>query len=162
VLLNGADSGADLRFSLAHESAHFLLDYLNPRQRAVRRLGPTILEVFDGRRPPTVKERVHAILGRVPVGFHAHMLERREKGVVGLAGELEDSADLLALELLAPEVEVRNKVHHLHLFQNQAEVTGQVLQKDFGLPPKVAGVYASWLYPRVRVHSVQAWLRQKT
>jgi hypothetical protein len=46
VLLNGADSLAESRFSLSHEVAHFLLDYHRPRQRAVKRLGPSILEVF--------------------------------------------------------------------------------------------------------------------
>jgi hypothetical protein len=161
VLLNGADSSEDLRFSLAHEAAHFILDYFNPRQLAVKQLGPAILEVFDGRRLPTVKERVHAILGRVPVGFHAHLMEREENGAMGLICELEDSADLLAVELLAPQCEIRMKVCHLGHLKDQVEVTAQILQKDFGLPQKVAGVYACWLYPRVRVRSVREWLRQK-
>ena len=63
VFLNGTDSDAELRFSLAHEVAHFLLDYHLPRQAAVNRLGPSVLEVFDGlrrsssRNPPRARSR---------------------------------------------------------------------------------------------------------
>ena len=166
VLLNGADSLAESRFSLSHEVAHFLLDYHRPRQRAVKRLGPSILEVFDGIRPPTVQERVHAILSGVPIGFHTHLMGRSENGVIGcdLAGEAEDAADRLALELLAPQGEVRRRVSHRRLIRDQQSLTQiatMILQKDFGLPPGVAAGYAQYLYPPVRRSSVREWLRQQ-
>jgi hypothetical protein len=165
VLLDGADSAADLRFSLAHEAAHFLLDYHLPRQRAVSRLGPRILEVFDGNRPATVEERVHALLSHVSVGFHTHLMERERNGVMGCdaASEREGGADRLALELLAPEQDVRQNVAQagrLTHGQDRPGIATRVLQEDFGLPPAVAMVYARVLYPAARTFSVREWLGQ--
>src|SRR4051794_17266865 len=48
VFLDGADAEDDQRFSLAHELAHFLRHYWQPRQRACRHLGEAIAEVLDG------------------------------------------------------------------------------------------------------------------
>jgi hypothetical protein len=164
VLLSGADRPDDLRFSLAHEVAHFLLDYHHPRLRAASRLGPQILEVFDGRRPATVQERVHAVLSHMPIGFHTHLMDRRGNGVMGcdVASDHEDGADRLALELLAPELEVRRRAaRHAVDHQSQAEVAEAVLRQDFGLPATVATGYARLLFPAGRNHSVREWLRQR-
>ena len=46
VFLDGTDPADELRFTLAHEVAHFLLDHLQPRQRAVKALGPAIQDVL--------------------------------------------------------------------------------------------------------------------
>jgi hypothetical protein len=166
VLLNGADGPDELRFSMAHEVAHFLLDYHEPRLRAVNRLGPRILEVFDGYRPATVQERVHAVLSHVPVGFHTHLMDRQGNGVMGcdLTSDHEGGADHLALELLAPEMEVRRHVAAARRssgHQNPAEVAELVLRKEFGLPSTVATGYAGLLYPTIRNLSVREWLRQR-
>lgn len=166
VLLNGADNGDELRFSLAHEAAHFLLDYYQPRLRAVNRLGPRILEVFDGHRPATVQERFHAVLSHVPVGFHTHLMERQGNGAMGCGAtsEHEGGADLLALELLAPELEVRCHVAATRRssgHQHPAAIAELVLRKEFGLPSTVAMSYAGLLYPTTRNRSVREWLRQR-
>jgi hypothetical protein len=166
ILLNGADSDSELRYSLAHETAHFLLDYLRPRQKAVSFLGSAILEVFDGLRVPTIREKVHGILGRVPIGFHIHFMERDTDGVenTDTVIELEDRADLLALEIIAPEEEVRRRVsrawkneHH----RRQIDIALGLLLEEFGLPSSVAEGYASYLYPSERTSSVREWLRQR-
>ena len=52
VFLDGADPPDQMRFSLAHEMAHFLLDHLAPRRLALATLGNSILDVLDGRRQP--------------------------------------------------------------------------------------------------------------
>ena len=166
VLLNGADGAAELRFSLAHEVAHFLLDYHLPRQTAAERLGPTVLEVFDAHRPPTVSERVHAVLSGVSVGFHTHLMERSRNGVMGCGtvGEREESADNLALELLAPEQVARRRVAEVSGFaRNQAQIQTAIdtLQSDFGLPPVMANIYGRRLYPAAPPLSVREWLRER-
>lgn len=164
VLLSGDDGPNELRFSLAHEVAHFLMDYNHPRLRAVSRLGPQILEVFDGHRPATVQEQVHAILSHVPIGFHTHLMERQGNGVMGCdaASDHEGGADHLALELLAPELEVRRRVaRQAGDHQTRAEEAETILRQDFGLPAAVAVGYARLLFPAGRNHSVREWLKQR-
>ncbi|MBA7477048.1 hypothetical protein ES707_12446 [subsurface metagenome] len=166
ILLNGSDSDSELRYSLAHETAHFLLNYLRPRRKAVNLLGSAILEVFDGFRIPTVRERVHGILGRVPIGFHVHFMERDTDDKVNSDAimELEDNADLLALEIIAPEEEVRRRAvrvwnrEHNH---SQFDIALTLLLEEFGLPSNVAEGYARYLYPVARSSSVREWLRQR-
>jgi hypothetical protein len=147
VLLDGADPEEERRFSLAHEAAHFLLDYLQPREQAVAQLGAAILEVFDGLRGPTVDERVDAVLGHASIGVHTHLMERQPDGVLGcgrIAGA-ESQADRLAVELLAPAAEVQRRVARIgppSSFQGGVDLTVDVLTSDFGLPAVVAGPYA--------------------
>src|SRR5258707_4301533 len=65
ILLDAGDTDADRIFSLAHELAHFLWHYWQPRQRTGKQLGYRAAEGFDGRRQPTPAERLRALLGNV-------------------------------------------------------------------------------------------------
>jgi hypothetical protein len=164
VLLDGSDPQDECRFSLAHEASHFLLDYLRPRERAVARLSPAILEVFDGLRSPTAEERVHAVLNDVSIGVHAHLMERRGDGVLGCGRIVgaESQADRLALELLAPACEVKRRVarsRENRRFDEAARVAWEILISEFGLPAVVAEPYGkliarSWRGDR----SFREWL----
>src|SRR5271165_602761 len=58
----------------------FLRHYWQPRREACLRLGEQITEVFDGRRAPTPEERLHALIARVPIGFHWHLMQRDATG----------------------------------------------------------------------------------
>ncbi|HXG36824.1 MAG TPA: ImmA/IrrE family metallo-endopeptidase [Dehalococcoidia bacterium] len=147
VLLDGADHEDERRFSLAHETAHFLLDYLQPREQAVAQLGAGILEVFDGLRGPTVDERVGAVLGHASIGVHTHLMERQPDGVLGCGRIVgaESRADRLALELLAPAAEVQRRVTRFQQpssFRGGVDLAVEVLASDFGLPAGVAWPYA--------------------
>jgi Zn-dependent peptidase ImmA (M78 family) len=150
VLLDGTDSPDEVRFSLAHEAAHFVLDYLEPRRRAVERLGEAVLEVFDGRRVPTVDERVGGLLSGTTIGVHAHLMARGPDGDLGcgdMAG-VEHRADQLAVELLAPASEVHRwlwKARRPAVFQAVVESAIKILVEDFGLPPAVADRYGRHL-----------------
>lgn len=102
VFIDGTLLPADRRFTVAHELGHFLLDYLEPRERVLRE-APSLLEVVDGWRPPTRTERAQALLARVPIGLHAHLLERDVHGAAAPDVEAaEDAASQFALEVLAP------------------------------------------------------------
>jgi hypothetical protein len=145
AFLDTQDSDEEQRFSLAHELAHFLRDYLRPRRRAVVRLGPQALEVFDGLRPPRPEERLHALLRAVPIGFHTHLMARDQVGASkGPEAACERAADRLAYELLAPADAVRAAVG--------AEGTRAtaVLCEVFGLPEAHSMCYAALLFPAVR------------
>lgn len=104
MFIDGADDESEQRFSVAHELAHFLRHYWHPRQSAADRLGTSILAVLDNQRRATDAERVAAMLARVDLGYQWHLMDRTFEGL--LASErvriVEDDADRLAFELLAP------------------------------------------------------------
>jgi hypothetical protein len=160
VLLDGSDPPNELSFSLAHEVGHFLTDYLQPRQRALRQLGPRIKDVIDGRRAPTLDERIDAVLSDVRLGVHMHLMARSPSGAAGcgrIAGS-EFRADRLAFELIAPEDEVLRTAARSVAGDTRA-VMELALRDVFGLPEEPAREYARFL---VGIHgrrpSVRSWL----
>jgi len=147
LFLDAADDPAEQRFSLAHELAHFLRHYWQPRLRASARLGGRILEVFDGRRPPSRVERLDALLAGVALGFHAHLMGRdagrRPAGAVAVA---EQEADRLAHELLAPAAAVAVRLAGNGRGDRRGRAAAE-LRDFFGLPAAEADAYASILFP---------------
>jgi hypothetical protein len=141
TFLDGTDSEDEQRLSLAHELAHFLRHYW---QVATRHLGEHILEVLDGRRPPTRAERIHALLASVPMGFHLHLLGRDPEGgfPAGTLLAAEEEADRLAYELLAPADEVLSR-----LGSHQEQDLAELLRTEFGLPFANASRYRDILVP---------------
>lgn len=149
VFLDREDPDAERRFSLAHELAHFLHDYWEPRRRAEEMFGPAALEIFDGKRSPRTEERAHALLSGVPTGFTVHLMERAADGSIqsGEVSTAESDADRLACHLLAPEdallldlaaVDPDDRRHRAEM----------LLIGRYGLPRTAANRYAAWLLPR--------------
>jgi hypothetical protein len=148
VFFDGTLEPAERRFTLAHELGHFLLDYLEPRERVLRE-APSLLEVVDGWRPATRTERVQAVLARVPIGLHAHLLDRDVRGAAAPDVEAtEDAASQFALEVVAPwsaaldtarAVMGDRRTPYGELF---AEVTARLAER-FGLPANRAAVRAA-------------------
>lgn len=141
ILLDPTLEPAELRFTLAHEVAHYLRDYDRPRRKAAVRLGSRALEVLDGLRPATVNERLAGLLREVKVGPHAHFLDRDRRGrpATSDAQQAEEAADRLAYELLAP-------FDHLNL--QAAASNGALISRltsEFGLPLPEAAKYAAIL-----------------
>lgn len=163
ILLDGTDPADEVRFSLAHEVGHFLLEYVEPRRRAVRRLGDRILEVFDGLRLATVEERVAGVLTGTAVGVHAHLMARGPDGDLGcrIAGA-EHRADRLALELLAPVAEVQRRLTRGNRpagFHAAMQRAGAILRDEFGLPAGIANRYGGFLVrARYGGPSFREWL----
>jgi Zn-dependent peptidase ImmA (M78 family) len=150
IFVDAHDEAAERRYSLAHELGHFLAEYWLPRQRVVETLGMDSLEVLDGLRPPTPRERLRSLLRHVTIGCHFHLMHREEYRSADVT-DAEDDADDLALELLAPVAAVRagltEGVRH-------AQVEA-LLVTTFGLPSAIAADYARSF---VEEDEAPAWL----
>lgn len=143
ILLDAADPPDEQRFSLAHEAAHFILDYQQPRERVAARVGDAATAVLDGRRAATLEERIDATLAGVTLAPHLHLMERGERGIErGAVAAAESRADQLAFELLAPW---RQALALLpdggRAAERQAGAT-RALASAFGLPTALAEAYA--------------------
>ena len=160
IFIDGSDPVDEQRVSLSHELAHFLIDYMLPRDRALQTFGPSIMPVLNGDRPPTHAERLSAVLRGVPLGVYSRLWLC---GPLGLASDVrvvahEDLADVLALELLAPR---RKVVARARKFINESRPDGVsgLLQKEFGLPASAADAYARVLCVSAKpAQSIKGWL----
>jgi hypothetical protein len=144
LFVDGADEPVERRFTLAHEVAHFLLDYQLPRDRAIALLGDGVIPVLDGLRPPTRTERIDAVLASCSTGLHVYLLDRLDAS--GRVARVEDRADRLACELLAPDDELARRFGD---DPPDEPTLARHLVDELGLPPSVARSYAErWLAPR--------------
>lgn len=158
VFIDGADPIDEQRMSLAHEVAHFLLDYLLPRQAAMKVFGDAIVPVLDGDRVASPQERFSAMLRGVRVGVYSRLWHRGPSGLAEDAETVarEDSADALALELVAPRREVIARTRAVGV---GADTVSRVLTGEFGLPTSVAEGYARVICVAARpTPSMKEWL----
>ena len=142
VFVDAGLDPAERRFTLAHEHGHFLLDYLAPRRR-VRREVPSLLEVMDGRREPTEQDRARALLARVPLGIHTHLLARDPYGgAPAEVAEREDDASRYALELLSPWPSLLDLLRSVAAsgqgYDDALGAAATAVERHFGLPPAQA------------------------
>jgi hypothetical protein len=162
IFLDGADPADELRFSLAHEVGHFILDYLVPRRTAVARFGSDIVNVLDGIRSPTIQERGAAILSNTRIGVYRHMMNRTMSGAVECSriAQAENAANALALELLAPfELVQEVLAADLAPTQQSHRAITNILRQKFGLPKSMAVRYSFRFGPvDKKPKSVKEWL----
>ncbi|MFP2958576.1 ImmA/IrrE family metallo-endopeptidase [Myxococcus sp. 1LA] len=139
------DSEDEQRFTVAHEVAHFVLDHVIPRARALRYFGDRILPVLDGKRDASLEEKLSSVFGQVPLGVQVRLMDRNPSGHLasGVIAEAERRADRLALELLAPAVLVRR------ILRSSSGEDGVLrVARQFGLPEDKARGYARLLMPQ--------------
>lgn len=143
VFVDGTDSPAELRFTIAHELAHFLIDYLLPRSLALRTFGPWARDVIDGVRPPTASERLQALLASKAITIHINLMERSGEGEAsGSVLTIENRADRVGLALLAPPSTVLSRLGPLaDGFVERHEAVASELCLRYGLPSWLARQY---------------------
>jgi Zn-dependent peptidase ImmA (M78 family) len=132
------DAPDEQRLTLAHETAHFLLDYLHPRREVIAKLGPEFLGILDGDRLATPSERAGAVMSHLSIGPYVHLFSRRgvdEEDDDALAAT-EARADALAVELLAPRCRVAEIISRWPEPRNAATMAA-TLADHFGVPAKV-------------------------
>lgn len=155
IFLDSTDDPSNQQFSAAHEAAHFISDHLIPRHMATRVLGTSILPVLDGERPPTPEEALSAVINRIPLEAHIHLMTRAADGAITswAIEEREQDADRFALELMAPLEDVASRLLAASngcLSDVDALLASEILVADFGLPSRVATQYAGELKRRFR------------
>lgn len=141
LFLDAADDPMERRLTVAHEGAHFAVDYWLPRAKLAER-APQLLEVVDGLREPDSDDHVDALLARIPFGVHTHLFERDESGGTRdiTVDHAEERATQVAWELLAPRAAVAAHTSH----EDEFSVV-RVLEAEFGLPRAAARDYAAYL-----------------
>ncbi len=150
IFIDGADPDDERRFTLAHEIAHFMIDYWQPRENAISKLGNDIVEVIDGTRSPTVGERVHALLGSIPIGLHTDLMERGLQDEACEVWAIENRADRIAVALLAPPKTVLSSVNLAAMvFEQRQAILKAALCDQFGLPESIATPYSRSLLTKI-------------
>ncbi len=132
----GADRDDEQRLTVAHETGHFLQDYLLPRKEILRALGDDIADVLDGKRPPTLPERASAVLSHVRVGAHVHLLPKdgQDEDSDPMVAAAEDRADGLGLELVAPRERILSLLRTAHGSDRTPDSLCADLAEYFGVP----------------------------
>lgn len=152
IFVNGTDPEEERRYTIAHEVAHFLLDYRLPRDNALQTLGPAILEVIDGFREATMDERIDGALSAVPVRPYMHLLEKTGDGSFDSWNiqKAENDADDLAVELLAPRSEILKSIYPIKTrtrlsFNGIRDQCYDILRHKCLIPNSIAEIYSTRL-----------------
>jgi hypothetical protein len=152
AFIDAADPAPERRYTVAHEVAHFLLDYWLVRQRAIEEFGPTIQSVLDGHRALRLEERLDSIFLRTPLVPYVCLLDRGSASGRTDVWASENRADQLAVQLLAPYPEVCRAVcadgAPAGYFQCRTRAR-HVLIDPFGLPEEIARTYARLVADRI-------------
>ncbi len=153
VFVDANDSEVDQRFTIAHETGHFLLDHHIPRQRAVERFGPSIREVLDELRRPSIVESFKSVLTGIPIGQHVNLMERTSGSASAIdLYASEHRADRIALALLAPPDLVLEDMRLQGKNSITLDRTTELLAGKYGLPQTIARDYAALLIARAGIH----------
>lgn len=146
IFVDGADHADEQRVSVAHEIAHFLVDYWVPRKRAVVRFGSQILEAFDGQRALTISERLAGILQGATLGVHTDLMERGPSSDFERTWRIESRADRLGMALLAPPDDVLSRLgSSAPDYRTRLAALCSILDSSYGLPAYVSCSYAAEL-----------------
>jgi hypothetical protein len=147
IFADGTDSPEELRFTIAHEVAHFLIDYFQPRSIALHTFGHSARDVIDGFRSPTPSERLAAVLSSKVMEMHVNLMDRSDDGATSDdVLTIENRADRVGLALLAPPSAVLSSAGTLdrEFVKRHGSVTSKLCHV-YGLPLWLARQYSRTL-----------------
>jgi IrrE N-terminal-like domain len=150
IFINGTDSEEERRYTIAHEASHFILDYKIPRDQIIEKMGLQIQDVLDGVRDATEYERIDGLLNSINIRPFTHLLEKEGDGSFESIQifNAENNADLLALELLAPNSKVIKETlagkESISFYEFEKKCYEILIQK-YKLPNSIAKQYSTTL-----------------
>ncbi len=149
ILVEANDDEAQRRFTVAHETAHLILEVKRRHERMESRLGRGFDDILYGHREATNDERIEAWLRGVRLDPILHLMDRDPDGTreCGRTNQTECAADDLALEILAPRSEMADSIFASgsSRFAETLEAASEIAERRFGLPKYIAEMYASRL-----------------
>lgn len=139
-------SVAERRFTIAHEFSHFMIEHQYPREYGKAVLGESFIDILDGKALITPKAQLAAMRHGISIQPYQHFMHREVNGAITQhrVSQAEHSANLLALELLAPCQIILQRCSSRVMSIMQAEITADLLD-TFALPPQIAQDYATQL-----------------
>lgn len=152
IFIDADDPEDEQRFTAAHEAAHFLADYWLPRQKALKKFGAAIANVMDGFRRPTPAERINAVIVGTRIGVYTDLMGREaNEPHNNEVWDIEDRADSIALEILAPQAQVLSSINIPTggKFTQRVQAVGEELKNRFGLPASISQSYSHSLLKNI-------------
>lgn len=137
IFVDRGDPEEEQRMTIAHEIAHLLLHYLKPREEAENAFGSGILAVLDRTRPAVPGERLSSALRNISIEPFRHAMSRGQPVHAQAVRMMEDEADDLAIELIAPWRQL----------QALRGAEPGLLRERFGLPAAIAARLSGIITP---------------
>lgn len=146
------------RMIIAHETAHFWIDYELPRRRIKQRYGAAGMQILDKERPSHTVEVLMAAATGSPIQefYHYHFKDRKRET------EVEQQANTLACLLIAPPREVLARARRCRIARDDESKWMELLHQGYGMPGNWARGYLPLLLRNIRGRSFSAWFLPPT
>lgn len=154
IFLNGTESAEEQRFTLAHEFAHYLLDYKLPRQSIIEKSGVAIIDALNNKRDFTAEEKLLALVQDYSLKAFTYLLDAPATSAFERlhVWKAENKADELAMELLAPYTNILQDISRdgiVRRFSPLKQYLPKLLQVKYGFTTDLAHLYGKSLAVRI-------------
>ncbi|MFT3883293.1 MAG: ImmA/IrrE family metallo-endopeptidase [Gemmatales bacterium] len=153
LFIDSALSVDERRMIVAHETAHFWIDYELPRRRMKLRYGERGLQLLDQESPAETVEVLMSTAMGAPIQAFYHYQFKEQKQET----EVEQRANTLACLLIAPRKEVIARARTRHIAREDKLKWLELLHQAFGVPENWARGYLPLLQRNYRDRAFSSW-----
>jgi hypothetical protein len=146
------------RMIVAHETAHYWIDYELPRRRMKLRYGNGGMQALDQERAPEIVEILMATAMGAPIQAFYHYQFKEHKQET----EVEQRANTLACLLIAPRREVLSRAKICRMSRDDESKWLELLHHGFGIPENWGRGYLPLLLRNFRERSFSSWFLPPT